>query len=59
MVYTSLACILVATMSPIESIADIKGERFRFHYSQVVLQLRNYVYGIVVSVWCLDRDGVK
>ena len=31
MVYALLACISVAMMSPIESFADIKGERFWFH----------------------------
>ena len=31
MVYASLACISVAMMSRIESFANIKGERFRFH----------------------------
>ena len=31
MVYASLACISVAMMSPTESFANIKGERFRFH----------------------------
>ena len=30
-IYASLACISAATMSPIESFADLKGYRFRFH----------------------------
>ena len=31
MVYASLECISVAMMSPIKSVADMKGECFRFH----------------------------
>ena len=42
MVYASLACISVAMMSPIESFANIKGERFRFHLQTPEVRNRKF-----------------
>ena len=56
MVYASLACISVAMMSPIESFAKIKGERFRFHLQNPEIRNRKFSWSYSTEIGIRGRS---